>query len=144
MGISIDVTIGVISLLMGHFISVYITENLVTYFGVLVGAAVLASLVLQRYLAAASQLMSVIDTVRLPQTPTTIDSSVCAALMHEPADQNTLDGTFTSYDGIPLSVTTPATVTPSSQSQPQPTSASNSPPSVCDLSLNMRMASYGT
>ena len=75
MGISIDVTIGVISLLMGHFISVYITENLVTYFGVLVGAAVLASLVLQRYLAAASQLMSVIDTVRLPQTPTTIDSS---------------------------------------------------------------------
>ncbi|CAL8461142.1 g673 [Coccomyxa elongata] len=142
-----DVAIGVISLVVGHFISTYITENLVTYFGVLIGAAVLASVVLQRYLAAASQLMSVIDTVQLAQTPTTIDSSVCAALMHEPADQSTLDGTFTSYDGLPLSVMAPATVTPSSQSQPQsqpqPTSTSKSAP-TCDLSLNTRMASYGT
>lgn len=135
-----DAAIGVISLLVAHFISVYITNNLVTYFGVLVGVSVLVGMMLQRYVAAASKLLSVVDTTQMAQIPTTMDSNVCAALMHEPADQSTLDGTFTSYDGLPLNVPAPAAVTISPQPQTASTSKSAS---TCDVSLNRRMASYG-
>ena len=136
-----DAAIGVISLLVAHFISVYITQNLVTYFGVLVGASVLAGLLLQRYVAAASQLISVVDTAQVAAVPATMDGNVCAALMHDPVDHSTLDGTFTSYDGLPLNVTAHPTATASLQ--PQEASTGKTAFS-CDVSLNRRMASYGT
>ena len=142
MGISMDVAIGLISLMVAHFITLYITVNTVTYFGVLIGVAFLACLILQRVVAAASQLMSVVDTVQAAPVPTTMDAGVCSALMHEPADQSDLDGTFTSYAGLPVSAAAAVTVT-SPTPQPPPSAATKVTTS-CDVSLNSRMALYGT
>jgi hypothetical protein len=143
MGISMDVAIGLISLVVAHFITLYITVNTVTYFGVLIGVAFLACLILQRIVATASQLMSVVDTVQAARVPTTMDAGVCSALMHEPADQSDLDGTFTSYNGMPVSAVAAVTVT-SPTPQPPPPSAATKVTTSCDVSLNSRLASYGT
>lgn len=145
MGVWIDVAIGAISVLLAHFITLYVAENPVTYFGILVGVAFLTSMVLHRFVAAASQLLSVIAGPSAV-LPTTMDSTLCSALMHDPTDPGDLDGTFVSYTGLPSSAVAEATSTSSQlQSSPSPSASPSAPASAtCDVSLNDRLASYGT